>query len=30
MKWITLKSKNLPIVALEIDRALEVFTGNSD
>ena len=27
MKWITLKSTNLPIVSLEIDRAIEVFNG---
>jgi hypothetical protein len=27
MKWITLKSNNLPIVALEIERAIEVFTS---
>jgi len=30
MKWITLKTKNLPIIALEIDRAIEVFQGNSN
>ena len=29
MKWITLKAKNLPIVALEIDRAIEVFSGTN-
>ena len=27
MKWITIKSKNLPIIDIETERAIEVFTG---